>query len=92
MNMSENPIQSIPNWLNEHFLQETLRKHFKSDEITVLNYNVSVVAAKRGSKIYRISVSFGVALEGEEVKYRQKLTFFRHISLRKKATIIAKWQ
>lgn len=88
--MSENPIQSIPNWLNEHFLQETLRKHFKSGEITVLNYNVRVVEAKRGSKIYRIIVSFGVALEGEEVSYRQKLTFLDTFLFRKKAKITAK--
>ena len=79
--MCENPIQSVPNWLNESFLQETLRNHFKNDEINVINYNVRVVAAKEGSKIYQIIVSFGVALEGEEVKYRLKLTFFRHIFL-----------
>lgn len=68
--MCENPTKSVPNWLNEPFLQETLRNHFKNDEINVINYNVRVVTAKGGNKIYQIIVSFGVALEGEAVSYR----------------------
>lgn len=77
--MCENVIQSVPNWLNEHFLQKALRNHFKNDEINVINHNVEVVTTKEGSKVYRVVVSFGVALEGEEVMYRLKLTFLQNL-------------
>ncbi|XP_055301835.1 uncharacterized protein LOC129568213 [Sitodiplosis mosellana] len=63
--MCEN-IESVPDWLNEHFLEKNLRNHFKNDEINVINFNVNVATAKEGRSVYRVTVSFGVSLVGEE--------------------------
>lgn len=67
--MCENNIESVPEWLNEHFIQSNLRNHYKNDEMTVFRYDIKTVTEKRQSSIYRIAVVFGVSLEGEEVSY-----------------------
>lgn len=64
--MCENIVESIPEWLNGNFLEKYLQNHYKNDEINVINYNVKASTA-RGENIYRIRLSFGVSLAGEEV-------------------------
>lgn len=77
--MCDNTVNSVPEWLNVHFLAAILQNHYKNEEITVINSNLKEAIAKGASLLYRISVTFGVSLVGEEVSFGEKtvLTFLK---------------
>lgn len=67
--MTSNPteivsdLKSVPEWLNETFVEKHLRNHYDNNEIRIIDFVVRSASGDLGnfgSKIYRINVTFKV--------------------------------